>query len=65
MPFAVRQGRQSRDAVAVRKEQLGRYVAFQSKYNRLYLHSGKLALASMGLRKFCVVGRGIVEANVR
>jgi hypothetical protein len=55
--IAVRQGRQRRDAAAAGEEQLGRCTARQSKYYRLYLLSGKLALAAACFRQVRVVGR--------
>jgi hypothetical protein len=53
---AVRPG-QRRDAVATGEEQLGRCAAVKSKCIRLYLYSGKLALAATYLRRVFVVGR--------
>jgi hypothetical protein len=35
-----------RGAVTAREGQIGRFTAVQSKYYRLYLHTGKLALAA-------------------
>jgi hypothetical protein len=35
VPIAIRQGRQRRDVAASGKEQLGKFTALRSKYNRL------------------------------
>jgi hypothetical protein len=43
-------------------EQLGRRTAGQSKYNRLYMLSGKLTLAAMHLRQVRDVGRTYAAA---
>jgi hypothetical protein len=53
---AVCQG-QRRDAAATEEERLGRFIAGQRKYIRLYRYSGKLALAAMNLRQARVAGR--------
>jgi len=44
------------------EELLGRCTAKQSNYFRLYLHSGKLALAEMYFRRVRVVGRSSAAA---
>jgi hypothetical protein len=62
---AVRQGRQRRDAVAAGEEQIGRCTAEQSKYNRVYLSSGKLALAAMYFRRVRAIGRSFAAAPER
>jgi hypothetical protein len=53
--IVVRQGRQRRDAAAAGEEYLGRCAA-----RRLYLYSGKLALAAMYFRRDRVTGRSFV-----
>jgi hypothetical protein len=62
VPIVVCQGRLCRDAAAAGEEQLGRAAADQSKYNRLYLNSGKSALAAMYLRRIRVIGRCFAAA---
>jgi hypothetical protein len=60
--IAAYQGRQRCDASAAGEEQIGRVTAEQSKYYRLYLHSGKLSLAAMYLRRARVIGRSYAAA---
>jgi hypothetical protein len=45
-----------------RRRTLGRCSAEQSKYYRLHLHRGMLALAAMYLRRVLVAGHSFVEA---
>jgi hypothetical protein len=58
----VRQSRQRRDAAAAGEETLSRCTAGQSKYYRLYLYSGKIALAAIYLRRVRVAGRSFAAA---
>jgi hypothetical protein len=53
----VYQGRKRRGAIAVGEEELGRCEAGQINYYRLYLYSGKLALAAMYLQRDNFAGR--------
>jgi hypothetical protein len=53
---AIRRG-QRRDAVATGEKQLGRCLAWKSKYIRLYLYSGKFIIAAAYLRQVFVDGR--------
>ena len=52
----------SSDAAAAGNGLFGRCAAEQSKYYRLYLFSGKVALAAVYLRRARIVGRIFAEA---
>jgi hypothetical protein len=60
--IAVRQGWQRRDAAVASEEALGRYAAGQSKYYQLYVHSIKLNLAAVYLRRVRCGGRSFAAA---
>jgi len=51
-----------RNAVAAGEEKPGRLEAEQSKYYRLYLRSGNVAIAAMYLRRVRVAGRSFAAA---